>query len=99
MLAKGGLWAAYTARQTRTDRHCTLTVFHLDPETDPMKANEGAIDRGLRVIVGLAVLALAFVGPKTPWGYLGLIPLATGLIGWCPLYTLLRINTCRTKGG
>jgi cadmium resistance protein CadD (predicted permease) len=50
-------------------------------------------------VLGLAVLSLAFVGPKTLWGYLGLIPLATGLIGWCPLYTVLRINTCRTKHG
>ena len=62
-----------------------------------MKANEGMIDRGLRIVAGLGVLSLAFVGPQTPWGYLGIVPLATGLIGWCPLYALLRINTCPVK--
>jgi hypothetical protein len=62
-----------------------------------MKANEGMIDRALRIIAGIGVLSLAFVGPQTPWGYLGIVPLATGLIGWCPLYSLLRINTCPVK--
>lgn len=59
-----------------------------------MKLNEGAIDRILRVLVGLAVLSLAFVGPKTPWAYLGLVPLLTGAVGYCPLYTVLGLNTC-----
>jgi hypothetical protein len=62
-----------------------------------MKANEGMIDRALRIVAGIGVLSLAFVGPQTPWGYLGIVPLATGLIGWCPLYALLRINTCPVK--
>jgi len=62
-----------------------------------MKVNEGTLDRGLRVLVGLGVLALAFVGPKTPLGYLGLVPLLTGAIGWCPLYTILGINTCGVR--
>ncbi len=62
-----------------------------------MKANEGMIDRALRIVAGIGVLSLAFVGPHTPWGYLGIVPLATGLIGWCPLYALLRINTCPVK--
>jgi hypothetical protein len=57
-------------------------------------ANEGLADRLIRVAVGLAVLSLAFVGPQTPWGYLGLIPLLTGIVGFCPLYRLLGINTC-----
>lgn len=60
-------------------------------------ANEHIAERGLRVLAGLGILALAFVGPKTPWGYLGLIPLATGLLGSCPLYTLLGISTCPMK--
>ena len=59
--------------------------------------NEHPIERVLRVIVGLGVLSLAFVGPKTPWGYLGLVPLATGLLGTCPLYTLLGWSTCPMK--
>jgi len=48
----------------------------------------------LRVIVGAAVLSLVFVGPKTPWAWLGAVPLLTGLIGYCPLYSLLGIRTC-----
>jgi hypothetical protein len=59
-----------------------------------MKINEGAVDRGLRIIVGLGILSLAFFGPKTPLGYLGLIPLLTGAIGYCPLYSLIGLNTC-----
>jgi hypothetical protein len=57
-------------------------------------ANEGLADRLIRVAVGLVVLSLAFVGPQTPWGYLGLIPLITGIVGFCPLYRLVGINTC-----
>ena len=62
------------------------------------KTNEGTIDRALRVIVGLALIAIVFVGPKTPWGWVGLVPLLTGLAGTCPLYTLLGIRTCKLKG-
>ncbi|MFN0099727.1 MAG: DUF2892 domain-containing protein [Gemmatimonadaceae bacterium] len=62
-----------------------------------IKVNEGSFDRILRVALGLGVLALAFIGPKTPLGYLGIIPIATGLMGWCPLYSLLGINTCGLK--
>lgn len=62
-----------------------------------MKANEGAIDRLLRVLVGIAVLSLVFIGPKTPWGYLGLVPLVTGIVGWCPLYSILGVNSCRIR--
>lgn len=62
-----------------------------------MKPNEGTIDRVLRVVVGLGILSLAFAGPQTPWGYVVLVPLATGLIGFCPLYAMLGINTCSVK--
>lgn len=55
--------------------------------------NVGPTDRALRAVLGLAVLALAFVGPRTPWGYLGLIPLLTAVVGFCPLYALLGIST------
>ncbi|MBL8536182.1 MAG: DUF2892 domain-containing protein [Hyphomonadaceae bacterium] len=64
-----------------------------------MKTNEGAVDRVLRVIVGAGVLSLAFVGPQTPWAYLGAIPLITGLVGFCPAYALFGINTCGVKRG
>jgi len=58
--------------------------------------NEHVVDRVLRVVLGLALLSLTFVGPRTPWGLVGLVPLATGLLGSCPLYTLFGISTCRT---
>lgn len=59
-----------------------------------MIKNEGNIDRGIRVIVGLILISLVFIGPQTVWGWIGIIPLATGLIGWCPAYSLLGIKTC-----
>jgi hypothetical protein len=62
-----------------------------------MPRNEGTIDRALRIILGLALLAIVFVGPQTPWGWVGLVPLATGLVGFCPLYRLIGINTCALK--
>lgn len=61
------------------------------------KTNEGTIDRTLRVIAGLALISLVFVGPQTPFGWLGVVPLITGLVGWCPVYTLLGLNTCPMK--
>jgi len=60
--------------------------------------NEGGIDRVIRIILGLVVLSLAFVGPKTAWGYIGIIPLFTGLVGWCPLYSVIGLNTGARKG-
>ena len=62
-----------------------------------LKTNAGTIDRFLRVTAGLVLIALVFVGPKTPWGWLGIIPLATGLLGSCPVYSILGINTCALK--
>lgn len=62
-----------------------------------LKRNEGTIDRVLRVILGLVLLSLVFVGPQTNWGWVGIIPLATGLIGSCPLYSILGLNTCPLK--
>ena len=59
--------------------------------------NVGPVDRGLRALLGATILSLAFVGPQSPWGYLGLVPLLTAAIGWCPLYSVLGIDTCHTK--
>ena len=59
-----------------------------------MGRNVGGIDRILRIVVGLVLIALVFVGPQTVWGWIGVVPLLTGLIGWCPPYSLLGINTC-----
>ncbi len=61
-----------------------------------MKINESILDRSLRVVLGLVVLSLMFVGPKSLWGLVGLVPLATGIVGFCPLYRLVGIDTCRT---
>jgi membrane protein implicated in regulation of membrane protease activity len=58
--------------------------------------NEGPLDRVLRVVVGLALLALVFVGPHTWLGWFGVIPLLTGLVGFCPLYRLVGIRTRST---
>ena len=56
--------------------------------------NEGGVDRTIRVILGLVLVSLAAVGPRSPWGLVGLVPLATGLAGFCPLYRLVGIRTC-----
>ncbi len=61
-----------------------------------MKINEGAIDRSLRVIAGLVLIGLAATGTVGLWGYIGIIPLVTGAVGMCPLYSLLGINSCPT---
>jgi hypothetical protein len=58
--------------------------------------NVGTIDRGLRIVVGLVLLALVFVGPQTLWGLLGIVPLATAIFRWCPAYSLMGMNTCKT---
>jgi len=62
-----------------------------------MPRNEGAIDRVLRVVVGLVVLSLVFIGPKTPLGWIGVVPLITGVVGFCPVYALLGLRTCKLK--
>lgn len=59
-----------------------------------MRANVGGIDRVVRILAGLALLSLTVIGPQTPWGWLGIVPLATGLFRFCPAYTLLGANTC-----
>jgi hypothetical protein len=59
--------------------------------------NEHGVERIVRVLIGLGLLSLTFLGPQTPLGYLGLIPLATGLLGTCPLYSILGISTCRVQ--
>jgi hypothetical protein len=64
-----------------------------------LKTNAGTLDRAFRAAVGLGLIAIVFVGPQTPWGWLGVIPLATSLMGWCPAYSLLGINTCGVKSG
>ena len=57
--------------------------------------NVGPVDRALRVVVGLGLLSLTFVGPHTYWGLIGIVPLATAFIGSCALYTLFGVSTCK----
>jgi Protein of unknown function (DUF2892) len=56
--------------------------------------NEGPLDRTIRLVLGVALLSLVFVGPKSLLGLIGLVPLATGVVGFCPLYRLVGLNTC-----
>jgi hypothetical protein len=60
--------------------------------------NEHPVERVVRVAIGLGLISLVFIGPKTPWGWLGIIPILTGSSGICPLYSMLGINTCPNKG-
>jgi len=62
-----------------------------------MNKNEGFIDRTLRILLGVLLLAMVFIGPQTFWGYVGLIPLITGLVGFCPLYKIFGLSSCSVK--
>ena len=61
-----------------------------------MKSNVGGIDRTLRIVIGLALIAAAVMGVFTPWGYIGVVPLLTGLLGWCPPYAIFGWSTCKS---
>jgi len=56
--------------------------------------NEGTIDRAVRIVLGLGLISLTFLGPQSPLGFIGLVPLATGLIGFCPLYKIIGFSSC-----
>ena len=62
-----------------------------------MKSNVGGIDRILRIAAGVALIGATLAGAIGPWGWLGVVPLATGLINFCPLYSVLGFSTCRVK--
>jgi len=62
-----------------------------------MTHNVGSVDRAIRIIAGLVLIGLATTGTIGVWGYIGVVPLATGLIGWCPAYLPFGIKTCKTK--
>ncbi|MFA7386244.1 MAG: DUF2892 domain-containing protein [Thiohalobacteraceae bacterium] len=62
-----------------------------------MHQNVGGIDRVLRALIGLGLISLVFVGPQTPWGWIGVVPLFTALIGWCPAYLPFGIKTCKVR--
>ena len=62
-----------------------------------MKQNVHNIERVIRIIVWLGLISIVFVGPQSVWGWIGVVPLTTGILGWCPPYSLLGISTCGTK--
>ena len=62
-----------------------------------MKTNVGGIDRILRMAIGIVLMGLAATGTVGWWGWLGIVPFATGLIGWCPPYAILGLSTCKTR--
>jgi len=62
-----------------------------------MKYNEGTADRIIRIVIGVFGISLLYWGPKSLWGLFGLLPLITGVLGWCPLYVLFGISTCKKK--
>lgn len=62
-----------------------------------MKKNIGTIERVIRITAGLFILSLTMIGPQSVWGLLGIIPLATGIVGWCPPYAMLGISTCKKR--
>ena len=61
-----------------------------------LETNEGTIDRAARILIGAGLLSLVFVGPHSYFGLIGIVPLATGLLGSCPLYSLIGLKTCKT---
>lgn len=61
-----------------------------------MTANVGTVDRVIRGLVGILLIAMVFVGPQTPWGWIGVIPLVTAILGFCPAYKLFGMSTCPT---
>ncbi len=62
-----------------------------------MTSNVGGIDKILRIVAGAGLIGATAAGMLPAWGYIGIVPLATGLMGWCPLYPLLGLSTCPTK--
>jgi hypothetical protein len=62
-----------------------------------MNKNVGSLDRGLRVVAGILLLSLTVIGPKSLWGLVGILPLLTAVMSWCPAYTLFGIRTCKTS--
>ena len=81
----------YVSRHARQNRALEDTVANF------LAVNEHPIERGVRVVAGLALVGLAFTGSIGAWGYIGVVPILTGALGTCPLYTLLGVSTCPVK--
>jgi hypothetical protein len=74
-----------------------MQVSTTNPKEESMKLNVGGTDRIVRIVAGLALIGLTVTGNIGVWGWLGVVPLATGAIGWCPPYAIFGINTCSMK--
>jgi hypothetical protein len=66
-------------------------------QEDAMKPNVGSLDKAVRIVAGLVLVSLVFVGPRTPWGWIGIVPLLTAFVGVCPLYAPFRIDTRKAR--
>jgi hypothetical protein len=77
--------------------HPTRFCGGFSQRSNTMTKNVGGIDRTLRITIGLALIAAAATGTVGLWGYIGVVPLLTGLVGWCPPYAMLGFNTCPMK--
>ena len=73
----------------------SIILVETTPTEHAMTKNIHNAERVVRVIIGLAIISLVFIGPQSNWGWLGLIPVATGLSGYCPPYAMLGISTCK----
>jgi hypothetical protein len=96
MARRIGMWIDDGQCSPADPRPCHACRHRADAWRGPImfKTNVGGIDRVLRIVVGLVLIALVFIGPKTPWGWIGVIPIATGFLRTCPLYSLIGVNTC-----
>ena len=95
------------ARALLVNRHGAISFDLLNPRERArlsqnrrivMNKNEGAVDRTVRVVLGVGLLSLSLVGPQTWWGLVGLVPLLTGVLGYCPAYGLVGLSTCPVRG-
>jgi hypothetical protein len=83
-----------TDREVTTASNTSITTH---PKEEAMKLNVGGIDRIARIAIGLVLIGLTLTGTIGVWGWLGVVPLATGAIGWCPPYAIFGFNTCAMK--
>jgi hypothetical protein len=88
---RNGIWQDSGARAAQT------TTLNARTESPVFKTNVGTIDRAIRLLVGLLLITLVFVGPKSVWGWVGIVPILTAILGTCPIYSLLGFNTCEAK--